>query len=268
MRRNLTSLGFTLIELLVVISIIALLVAVLLPALSAAREAARAMQCASNLRQVGIALHAYAAENQDYLPNRQAPWAGLGLGFQNWDYTNMHTQLIGGGILSGDVSSNGRESTNYPAIFGCPSDDTVNPNGTMADTYDNHSYLANGYVMPQNGHNDFAQVSRPHGSFRLDRFLTPSSRLVLTEKHGDSNTSGFIHTVGLNATWNATRLIERTITRHGGANETLQNGSANVLFVDGHASPRSYDDIVEPARNLIAGTPDPDPDGLWGRSPE
>ncbi len=71
--------GFTLVELLVVIAIIAILLSILIPTLSAVREQSNRAVCASNLRQWGTALVAYASANNESFPYCDGPhlsWYG------------------------------------------------------------------------------------------------------------------------------------------------------------------------------------------------
>lgn len=112
--------GFTLIELLVVIAIIAVLAALLLPALSKAKEKAKRTQCASQLRQVGLALMMYSDDNNGRLP--QAHYA--------FDFANPNAELnilqvlipyVGGTI----------DGVNPVRVYACPS---LKPSDTFSTT--------------------------------------------------------------------------------------------------------------------------------------
>jgi prepilin-type N-terminal cleavage/methylation domain-containing protein len=60
--------AFTLIELLVVIAIIAILAAILFPVFAQAREKARAIDCISNEKQLGLAFMQYTQDNDEKFP--------------------------------------------------------------------------------------------------------------------------------------------------------------------------------------------------------
>jgi prepilin-type N-terminal cleavage/methylation domain-containing protein/prepilin-type processing-associated H-X9-DG protein len=82
--------GFTLVELLVVIAIIGILIALLLPAIQAAREASRRAKCASNMRQVGLAMRQYWDTHHGRFPLTTAtsnPDGTSGLYTKAWIYT-------------------------------------------------------------------------------------------------------------------------------------------------------------------------------------
>jgi prepilin-type N-terminal cleavage/methylation domain-containing protein len=109
--------GFTLIELLVVIAVVAVLAALLIPALAASKDVPYRIQCASNLRQIGVAEFVYAGENRDLLPaiDASAPgsWA--------WDFPWVYgQQLINSGC--------------QPATFYCPG---TRPRFSDADNWQN-----------------------------------------------------------------------------------------------------------------------------------
>ena len=68
--------GFTVVELLVIVAITGILIALLLPAVQAAREAARRANCASHLKQVGLAILSYHSALRSFPPGNINNHAG------------------------------------------------------------------------------------------------------------------------------------------------------------------------------------------------
>ncbi|MFW6066550.1 MAG: DUF1559 domain-containing protein [Planctomycetota bacterium] len=128
--------GFTLIELLVVIAIIALLMAILMPALGQAREAARVVLCASNLRQVNIAMQSYLQDHRDTYPCAEDPvstnphyWLWMGRGWRGF----LEPYLSG--VIDDD----------NPSVLWCPAD----PESAQEYESTSYAYSLSFYHTPE-----------------------------------------------------------------------------------------------------------------------
>ena len=226
-RKQCGSSGFTLIELLVVIAIIAILAALLLPALSKAKEKARRLQCLSNLRQAGMAVHVYAGDWNDFIPpnfssSEPGSWVE---GKMSWGMSMDNTDTKK--ILNAALGPYARNA----GIYKCPADTYTVPSAvtlgakvTRCRTIAMNAFLEGGaYRGSGNPGSVWYPEWRKYDKLSEVNDPKPTDLWMMVDEHPDSINDGWMIT---------------DVTNPNGWTDlpgSLHDGSCGFNYVDGHS---------------------------------